>query len=381
MTPRRTFPALALGVLVLVGAAVPAAPAAGADLSGGLSAEQLWAQNVFGTEISPADAVLDGRGWLAWYPDSHLRAGASGRLVRFLDDPRLDHDYLQGSVEAQWAGGQGRRRLTGGVSGIWRSNTDLYTPYDYRDVSLFASGKLYFTPAFTFQARADLAQRVYPEMSWEDARRVWLSGRLNRSLPTRTSLTLSGRVGWKDYEEAVPDTAGLVGDAPQAALWEVAVQVGQSLSERVGARAWLTYGRLFEATNVARQLTGFENPLLDEFSADGERYGGALKVILPWNCTTELAGEYINLYFPGEPSTRNGTPGPAFIGPDDLLILGQRHDTVTRVKFYADKRITGSSQARKLTLRASAEWTRQESTELYWTWQGWTVGGGLSFEF
>jgi len=250
-------------------------------------------------------------------------------------------------------------------------------------LKLYVALKRWLTPAFTAQLRVDASDRAYPDTPWEDAAKVWLSARLNRSLPTRTSLTVSARAGWKRYDQAAPDTSGVVtGEAPRAALWDVSLLVAQSLSARLAARAWWTQGRLTESADAARQLAGFENPLLDEFSADGYRAGGALKAILPWNCTAELAGERARLDYPGRPPTLYDPILNTFLfdaGDQVLLGPGERRDTLTRVRLYADKRIvTGGA---RVTVRLNAEWTKQDSNDLYWAWDGWLIGGGAVLEF
>lgn len=372
-----------LASLVLIGllAAASAVSAGDGAWNTGLSAEQIYTANVFGTDSSPADGIVDGRAWAGWSPVSSLRLEAAGRLVRFFENPTLDHGYLNGGLNLQWVSPGRRHQYTAGANGSLRLNGDLYSPYDYREGGGHASAKRYFTPAFSLEMRADLLGRLYPEAPLEDAMKGWLSARLSRSLPSRTSLALTGRVGWKRYAAGEHDAAGAL---PRAALWEGGLQGAQSLSARLAVRAWWSHAELFESTDSAQELAAFENPLLDEFSAAGERFGAVLKVILPWNCTAELGGERFRLTYPGRPPLLYDPVADLFlVAGDESLALGtgDRRDTSSRLRLGLDKRINLAGGVSGLMLRAGAEWTDQSSNDLYWTWQGWAAHAGASLEF
>jgi hypothetical protein len=372
-----------LAALVLTGllAIAPAAFARDSAWNTGLSAEQIYTANVFGTDSSPADGIFDGRAWAGWSPVSSLRLEATGRLVRFFANPTLDHGYLSGGLNLKWDSPGRRQQYTAGANGSLRLNDDLYSLYDYREGGGYASAKRYFTPAFSLDLRADLLGRLYPEAPLEDAMKGWLSARLSRSLPSRTSFALTGRVGWKRYASGECDATGAL---PRAALWEGGLQGAQSLSARFAFRSWWSHSRLFESTDSARELAAFENPLLDEFSAAGDRFGAALKVILPWNCTAELGGERSRLTYPGRPPLLYDPVADLFlVAGDESLALGtgDRRDTANRFRLGADKRINLAGGASGMVLRAGAEWTDQSSNDLYWTWQGWAVHAGASLEF
>ena len=372
-----------LASLVLIGllAAAPVAFAGDGIWNTGLSAEQIYTANVFGTDSSPADGIVDGRAWVGCSPISSLRLEATGRLVRFFENPTLDHGYLNGGLNLQWASPGHRHQYTAGANGSLRLNGDLYSPYDYREGGGYASAKRYFTPAFSLDLRTDLLRRLYPEAPLEDAMKGWLSARLSRSLPSRTSLALTGRVGWKRYAAGERDAAGA---PPRAALWEGGLQGAQSLSARLAFRAWWSHSELFESTDSARELAAFENPLLDEFSAAGDRFGAVLKVILPWNCTAELGGERFRLTYPGRPPLLYDPVANLFlVAGDESLALGTgyRRDASSRLRLGLDKRINLAGGVSGMMLRAGAEWTDQSSNDLYWTWQGWAVHAGASLEF
>lgn len=372
-----------LASLVLIGllAVAPTAFAGGGIWNTGLSAEQIYAANVFGTDSSPADGIVDGRAWVGCTPISSLRFEATGRLVRFFENPTLDHGYLSSGLNLQGSSPGRRHQYTAGVNGSLRLNGDLYSPYNYREGGGYASAKRYFTPAFSLEMRTDLLKRLYPEAPLEDALKGWVSARLSRSLPSRTSLAFTGRVGWKRYALGERDAAG---ELPRAALWEGGLQGAQSLSARFAFRAWWSHSELFESTDSARELAAFENPLLDEFSAAGNRFGAALKVILPWNCTAELGGERFLLTYPGRPPSLYDPVANLFlVAGDESLALGtgDRRDTSNRFRLGADKRINLAGGASGMVLRAGAEWTDQSSNDLYWTWQGWTVHAGAALEF
>ncbi|MHB8078541.1 MAG: hypothetical protein ACYDIE_04725 [Candidatus Krumholzibacteriia bacterium] len=373
-----------LASLVLTGLLAAAAPAVCAPESAwnsGFSAEQIYTANVFGTDSSPDDAIVDGRAWAGWAPTRALRFEATGRLVRFFANPTLDHGYLGGGLNFQWASPGHRHRYVAGASGSLRRNGELYSLYDYREGGVYASGKRYFTPAFSCELRADLMRRLYPEAPLEDALKAWLSARLSRSLPSRTSLALTGRVGWKRYASGELDATGAL---PRAAIWEGGLQGAQSISARFALRGWWTHSELFQSVDSARELAAFENPLLDEFSAAGDRVGAALKVILPWNCTAEMAGERSRLTYPGRPPLLYDPVANLFlVAGDESLALGTgaRRDTSSHLRFGLDKRVNLAGGTSGMLLRAGAEWTDQSSNDLYWTWQGWAVNAGASLEF
>jgi len=372
-----------LALLVLGGLlAVAATAAAGESVwNTGLSAEHIYSQNVFGTDSSPADGIVDGRAWAGWSPASAVRFEAMGRLVRFFENPALDHGYLSGGINLKWASPGRRHQYLAGASGSLRANDELYAPYNYREGGGFASAKRYFTPAFSLELRGDLLGRVYPDAPLEDAMKVWLSSRLSRSLPSRTSLALTGRVGWKRYASGELDATGAL---PRAAIWEGGAQAAQSLAARFAVRAWWTHSELFESTDSAQELAAFENPLLDEFSAAGDRVGAAVKVILPWNCMAEVGGERSRLTYPGRPPLVYDPAANLFlIAADESLALGSgdRRDTANHLRLGLDKRITLAGGASGMVVRAGAEWTDQASNDLYWTWQGWVVHAGASLEF
>ncbi len=372
-----------LASLLLAGllAVAPRASAGDGPWNTGLSAEQIYTENVFGTEASPSDGIVDGRAWVGWSPGPSLRLDAAGRLVRFFANPALDHGYLSGGLRLQGASPGHRNVYLAGAGGSLRLNGELYSLYDYREGGLYASAKRYFTPAFSLELRADLAGRLYPDAPLEDATKGWLSARLSRSLPSRTSLALTGRVGAKRYASGERDATGAL---PRAALWEAGLSGAQSLAARLSVRAWWSHSELFESTDSAAQLAAFENPLLDEFSAAGERFGAAFKAILPWNCTAEFAGERTVLTYPGRPPLLyDPVTDIHAVAPDASLALGEgdRRDTANRLRLGLEKRIGLAGGASGLALRAGAEWTDQASNDLYWAWRGWAVHGGASLEF
>lgn len=376
------------GLAIGAGGPAPAGAGTGADSgpawAGGFDATQVWTANVFGTEPSPSDNILDTRGWAAWFPAASLRLRAAGRLVRFYGDPLLDHGYASGSLEWQGASGL-RQRFLAGASGSWRINGDLYAPYDHRQLALYAETKRYFTPAFTGQLRADFAARRYPDLPEEDARKAQLAVRLNRSLATRTSLGLTLGAGWKLYREDLPDSiAGGADGSRRAARWEVACRVAQSLSERLAARAWWERSRLTESVDAAALLAGFENPLLDEFSAEGDRIGAALKAILPRNWVAEVSGEHARLDYPGRPPALYDPAADEFVLDEQgwvVLGAGERRDTVNRLGLDLRRQLNLGGGGARLVLGAGVEWVDQDSNDLYYGWSGWAGNAGASVAF
>jgi len=360
-----------LGTLLLI-SALPSWSQS--TVNAGAGAMQIWTDNVFGTEPSPSDGITDGRGWLTWTPASSLRLGANGRLLRFQDNPDLNHGYLTVTAETV-AGSRGAQaRWQAGVSSAWRMNADLYEPFDYHDTSAYLSARYYLMPAFSTQLRADVSARSYPDQNAEDARKAWLTARLQRSLPTRTSLTLALRGGWKDYVDE--------GQADAAAR-EVSLQAAQSLSDRFALRAWWSDSKLYEHGDAAAQMAAFDNPLLDEFSFDGNRLGTALKVIMPWNMVVELSGERAWLDYPGRPPTLYDPLLNTFVILDEELALadGERSDAVTRLRLNLQRRGARLWGDARVDLNAAVEWNDQESNDLYWQWNGWSVQMGASVEF
>lgn len=341
--------------------------------SAGAGATQVWTENVFGTEPSPGDGITDGRGWLSWSPARALRLGASGRLLRFQDNADLNHGYLTLTAEALPSARSAQTRWQAGLSGSWRLNGDLYEPFNYRDVTAYATLRHYLAAGFSSQLRADATARAYPEQPVEDARKAWLTARLQRSLPTRTSLTLSLRGGWKAY----------VGqERTDAAAREVSLQAAQSLAERFALRAWWSDSHLYEYGDAAAQLAAFDNPLLDEFSFDGSRLGAALKVITPWNLVLDLSAERAWLDYPGRPPALYDPAKDEFVLAGDLLALadGVRSDRVTRARLGVERRGVRLGGAR-LDLTGAVEWNDAQSNDLYWQWSGWSAQMGASFGF
>lgn len=352
----------------------PAAVGAPASWSAGASTMQVWTDNVFGTEPSPGDGITDGRGWFAWKPATAVRLAANGRLLRFRDNPDLDHGYVTVMAEALPSSRSAKTRWQAGLAGAWRLNGELYEPFDYRDTNAYASARHYLAAGFSAQLRADASWRRYPGQPVEDARRAWLSLRLQRSLPTRTSLTLSLRQGWKAYRDDA--------QAPAAAR-ELGLQVAQSLSSRLALRAWGSLSDLYEHGDSAAQLAAFDNPLLDEFSSAGGRFGAALKLITPWHLTADLSGERARLDYPGRPPTVYDADTNLFVldGEELALADGDRRDTVTRVRLAVERpgvRLGGRAQ---LDLSAAVEWNDADSNDLYWQWRGWSAQAGASVAF
>lgn len=369
------IPAIAAGLAVVASLLVcTVAAGAPADWSAGAATVQVWTDNVFGTEPSPGDGITDGRGWLAWRPASALRLAANGRLLRFRDNPDLDHGYVTVMAEALPSAREAQTRWQAGIARAWRLNGDLYEPFDYRDTNAYASARHYLAAGFSAQLRADAAWRRYPEQPVEDARRAWLSLRLQRSLPTRTSLTLSLRQGWKAYRDDA--------QAPAAAR-ELGLQAAQSLSSRMALRAWGSLSDLYEHGDSAAQLAAFDNPLLDEFSSDGGRVGAALKVITPWNVTAELSGERARLTYPGRPPTVYDATSNLFVLDGESLALadGERRDIVTRARLAVERPGVRLGRGTQLDLTAAVEWNDAESNDLYWQWSGWSVQAGASITF
>ena len=380
MSARAGFPLRSLlkcGAALLIAASV-LPPTAGAGQASpftlGAGATQVWTDNVFGTEPSPGDGITDGRGWLSWSHASRWRLGASGRLLRFQDNPDLNHGYVTLMAEAMPSASGARTRVQAGVSSAWRLNGSLYEPFNYRDTSAYATLRHYLAEGFSAQLRADLSAREYPEQVIEDARKAWLSVRLQKSLPTRTSVTLSLRGGWKAYvDEAQSD----------AAVRELNVQAAQSISPRLALRAWWSDANLYEHGSAAAQMEAFDNPLLDEFSFDGRRLGTSLKVIMPWNLTAELAGERAWLDYPGRPPALYDPLADTFVLNGELLALaeGERSDAVTRLRLALERRGARLFGTSRVDLNAAVEWSDQESNDLYWQWSGWSVQAGASVEF
>lgn len=365
--------AAAVILLVALGCALPAL-AATSTVSGGAGAARIWTDNVFGTEPSPGDGITEGRGWLSWRPASAWRLMASGRMLRFQDNGDLNHGYVMAAVEAIPGRSGGATRWQAGMAGSWRLNGDLYEPFNYRDTSAYASAKHHLAADFTAQLRADVSAREYPEQPTEDSRKAWLALRLQRSLPTRTSVTLSARTGWKKYVE---------GTQTDAAVREMYLQVAQSVSARVAARAWGSTSHLFEHGDAAEQMAAFDNPLLDEFSFDGRRLGLATKVILPWNLVAEVSGERAWLDYPGRPPALYDPIMNRFVVDGTQLVLeeGQRQDATTRARLSLERRGARSGPGSRLDLNAALEWSDQQSNDLYWQWHGWSVQAGAAIEF
>jgi hypothetical protein len=195
---------------------------------------------------------------------------------------------------------------------------------------------------------------------------------LNRSLPSRTSLGLTARVGWKRYVFAA---------AGRATLWELALRGAQALSPVFGVRGWVTHSQLLEYADASAELAAFENPLLDAFSADGTRYGAALKARLPARWTLDLEFERLRCAFPGRPPTAyDPTEGAFIVDATDQLVLneGVRRDSSVMARLSAQKQILSGRGSRQISLRASVEWSDQGSNDLYWVWSGWSCTGGVS---
>jgi len=367
-------PGLAAGILAAVLLAARPVAADISSLNGGASAAHLRTANVFGTEPSPGDGITDGRGWLSWRPSGALRFSANGRLVRFQDNDDLNHGYATVAAEAAPGAIGGAVHVQAGVANSWRRNGALYEPFNYRDTSAYLTARRHLTQESSAQFRLDLAAREYPEQPTEDSHKAWLSLRLQRSFPTRTSLTLSARTGWKDYqEEAQTD----------AAVRELSVQAAQSLSTRVAVRGWGSLSDLYEHGDATDQLAAFDNPLLDEFSFDGRRAGGGIKVIMPWNLVVDVSGERAWLDYPGRPPALYDPVMNRFVVDGGLLVLddGQRSDAVTRARLQLERRGTRLASGARLDLTLAVEWSEQDSNDLYWQWHGWSVQGGASVEF
>ncbi len=348
---------------------------AGSTWAAGVGAAQVWTDNVFGTESSPGDGITDGRGWLLWTPAQALQLGAAGRLVRFRDNPALDHGTLRSNLDLLVAGQGARTHWFAGVAGNWRINDDLYAPYDFREGAAYVAAKRYLTPVFTAQLRADGSARAYPDSPWEDAAKVWLATRLQRSFPSRTSLGAGVRAGWKRYR---------TGSLEDAAAWEASAQVAQSLSTRTAARAWWATSELWQYGDQAAQLAAFDNPLLDEFSADGTRLGAALRVILPWNCVADLSGELAWLRYPGRPPALYDPLSNLFlVTPEDRLALstGARTDESAHARLDLEKRLAAGPGGARVSLRVAVEWTDQDSNDLYWAWDGWSAQAAAAIEY
>ncbi len=369
MTPR---PAPRLLLATLLVALLPLAAAA--ELAGGAAATQVWTENIFGTEPSPGDGITDGRGWLAWSPAPAWRFAANGRLLRFQDNPDLNHGYLTLSAETITGARNAHTRWQAGVSGAWRMNADLYAPFDYRDAVAYVTAKHYLTSSFTAQLRADVSARTYPDQSSEDARKAWLTARLQRSLPTRTSVTLALRTGWKAYLDDARD---------DAAARELNLQVAQSVSTRVALRSWGSNTHLFQHGDAAAQMAAFDNPLLDEFSFDGNRVGLSVKVIAPWNLALEMSGERAWLDYPGRPPALYDPVTDKFLISNGLLALGtgERSDAVTRLRLQVERRGARLWGDTRVDLDAALEWNDQASNDLYWQWRGLAGQVGMSVQF
>ena len=362
-------------LLAVAFASPPAILQARSPWAAGAGASLIATDNVFGTESSPGDGIADGRGWLLWTPAASLQLGASGRLVRFRDNPDLNHGYLQASAEVQQAARGARTHWQAGLSASRRANEDLYAPYDFREGGAYASAKRYLTPSFTAQLRADAAARTYPDSPDEDARRTWLSIRMHRSLPSRTSFGMGARAGWKSYDTDRMEAA---------AAWELFAQAAQSLSTRLALRAWWSRSRLYEHGDVAAQLAAFDNPLLDEFSVDGPRLGAAVKAILPRNCLAELSAELAWLDYPGRPPQVYDPATDEFLlDADERIILGpgERSDTLSRVRLDLEQRLAAGRSGVDASFRVSVEWTQRSSNDLYWQWRGWSVQAGAAVEY
>jgi hypothetical protein len=344
------------------------------QVTAGAGAMQIWTDNVFGTEPSPSDGIIDGRGWLMWTPAQRVRLGANGRLLSFQDNPDLNHGYLTMMAETMSGVRGSQARWQAGLANAWRKNADLYEPFDYRDTSAYLSARYYLASAFSTQLRVDGSARAYPDQAVEDARKLWLTVRLQRSLPTRTSLTLALRTGWKNYDDV---------DQTDAAAHEVSLQAAQSLSSRLALRAWWSASDLYEHGDAAAQMAAFDNPLMDEFSSDGRRLGVALKVIMPWNLVADLSGEYALLDYPGRPPAVYDPLLNTFALNGDQLALaeGERSDEVTRLRLAVQRRSARLWGDSRLDLNASIEWNDQESNDLYWQWSGWSGQVGASVEF
>lgn len=368
MNARAALLGLAAALLVVPAAAAPSPWSAGAG------ATQVWTDNVFGTEPSPGDGITDGRGWFAWTPSPAWRLGANGRLLRFQDNPDLNHGYLTLMAETVRGERGDPTRWQGGLAGAWRLNGDLYEPFNYRDVTGYLTARHYLRPGFSAQLRADVSTRAYPDQPIEDAHKAWLSAKLQRSLPTRTSLTLSLRTGWKAYVDAAQT---------DAAVYEVNLQAAQSLSSRLALRGWWSGAHLYEHGDAAAQMAAFDNPLMDEFSFDGNRVGGALKVVMPWNLMAELAGEHAWLDWPGRPPSIYDPVKNEFVLDGESLALadGERSDEVTRLRLQLERKGVRVWGAQRLDFNASLEWNDQASNDLYWQWRGWSAQMGASFDF
>jgi hypothetical protein len=68
-------------------------------------------------------------------------------------------------------------------------------------------------------------------------------------------------------------------------------------------------------------------------------------------------------------------------GEDLALAAGERSDDVTRLRLGLQRRGARLWGDSRLDLSAAVEWNDQDSNDLYWRWNGWSVQAGAALEF
>ena len=357
---------LAPPVVVLALALVPALAPAGTDrlavratVSGG------YLDHPVGVAAEEGAGYMAGSlaASLLWQEGpSTWKVGYEGTGVVFGNDVNLGFQRHAVGLE-WWRTDPASRAVTAAGFQVGRRlQEEFYSFFDFTEYRGYLSLKRYLSGSLLWRGRATVRSRRYDDLPEESYLEGVLGTSVQRFWAGGTSLTLSGSLGGKVYDDDAARAFWGGATQPTTSQAAAALRLSRSLSPRVGLRL---AGSARWSLSTFPYVVGedlYDSPLLDRYASEGYLLDGSLKILLPWPAWLRLGGsvahdDYGELLFAGT------TGGEA------------RVDDIVSVFAGLEKRLGGTGRSPSLNLTVS--WRDQSSTLDYYDFSGWQVATAL----
>jgi len=195
-------------------------------------------------------------------------------------------------VEWFGAAGKGSWGLRAGAQAAKRVHADAYGSYDFTEGAAYLAFRHYLAEGLLWRGGLHLRYRDYRELPEESYLEPRVETRLQRFLPSRTTLELRLDAGSKVFTDPLAARLWGTGEDPVTGQLTVGGRVARGFGERTSA--WLDGEArisLADFPHVVREDV-YDSPLLDAYANHGARLEAAARRLLPWQIWLEGGGAY-----------------------------------------------------------------------------------------
>ncbi len=321
-----------------------------------------------------------------------------GYLNYFMDDRDRMFQLHRFGLAARLALGSQGGLLSTGARLAFRVDDDAYDVYDFSEVSGYLNLKSPLPGFGIFYTGYNLRMRDYtnlPELgNWEHT----VFGRLNVTLPSRTTLIVSTQLGYKNYmsqavaEVTEPTTGDGINnpgrgnrpsivytevDNPSAGQWVNFVRISQSLFGRTGLSTYVRKRQNFgdDGRFLTSLQTGYfsEDELYDDpYGYESLEGGVLLSQLLQSNLMLRLGLDYYDKDYQRSALDLAGNPMPGEI---------MRADTRRQIWGSLEKTFKMRNLGKSLKLSLEYLYLRNDSNDLYYDYSANVVTLGTEVNF